>query len=354
MITASSFLSANLIRINLVGFNDEAEEERLAKMFTQSKNSVYQWQVVERSSEATMLMAAATQEGDLMPWLAAPHNFTPAQLIAYAPRPLANAHWHFQRPAANRIPSYLDFFKLLKQINEVELSTTVSVTASTQKTVSSSVTPSTSPIALPKRLASTAPSIDNFKILFVGSVGSGKTTAIQTLADGNLLTTETTPSDHAQFLKKTTTVAMDYAPLDLDKRRRLHIYGAPGQRRFDFMSDILSYNAIGLVILVSNAMSQPLLELNYYLNQHRRFLNKRPAIIGVTHNDLNPKPSLKEYRQFLEQIGAAWPIFKVDARSKADMLNLIEGIFDQQPAATLDVKAISEGYAKDRNSARNL
>ena len=188
----------------------------------------------------------------------------------------------------------------------------------------------------------------------MGSVGSGKTTAIQTLADGKLLTTETTPSDHAQFLKKTTTVAMDYAPLELDKQRRVHIYGAPGQRRFDFMGDILSYNAIGLVILVSNGTSQPLLELNYYINQHRRFLNQRPAIIGVTHNDLSPKPSIKEYRQFLEQIGAVWPVFKVDARSKADMLNLIEGIFAQQPAATLDVKAVSEGYVKDRNSIRNL
>ena len=120
------------------------------------------------------------------------------------------------------------------------------------------------------------------------------------------------------------------------------------------MGDILSYNAIGLVILVSNGTSQPLLELNYYINQHRRFLNQRPAIIGVTHNDLNPKPSIKEYRQFLEQIGAVWPVFKVDARSKADMLNLIEGIFAQQPAATLDVKAVSEGYVKDRNSIRNL
>jgi hypothetical protein len=354
MIKAKRFALADVIHIHLLGFIDEAEEERLAKMFTQTKSGVYKWQVVDNIQQATMLLIAAMHEGDLTPWLAAPYDFTPIQLIAYSPTPLLNARWHFARPPANRIPSYLDFFKLVKQINEVSDTEKPSATKPLKTLVNAQSPLATVNKSAVKPLATTIAGVENFKILFVGSVGSGKTTAIQTLADGKVLTTETMPSDHAQLLKKTTTVAMDYAPLELDKQRRVHIYGAPGQRRFDFMSDILSYNAIGLVILVSNGTSKPLLELNYYLNQHRRFLNQRPAIIGVTHNDLNPKPSLKEYRQFLEQIGAAWPVFKVDARSKADMLSLIEGIFAQQPTATLDVKAVSEGYVKDRNSIRNL
>lgn len=354
MMNTKCFSLADVIHIHLVGFIDEAEEERLAKMFTQTKSGVYKWQVVDNTKQATMLLVAAMQESDLTPWLVAPYNFTSIQLIAYSPTPLMSATWHFIRPPANRIPSYLDFFKLVKQINETSDTAKFSESKPPNTVISVPAPLEIVPKPVIKPLTTTIAGVENSKILFVGSVGSGKTTAIQTLADGKLLTTETTPSDHAQFLKKTTTVAMDYAPLELDKQRRVHIYGAPGQRRFDFMGDILSYNAIGLVILVSNGMSQPLLELNYYINQHRRFLNQRPAIIGVTHNDLNPKPSIKEYRQFLEQIGAVWPVFKVDARSKADMLNLIEGIFAQQPAATLDVKAVSEGYVKDRNSIRNL
>ena len=54
-----------------------------------------------------------------------------------------------------------------------------------------------------------------YKIVFAGPVGAGKTTAIQSLSDIEVVTTEAATSDDARFLKATTTVAMDYGLMKL-------------------------------------------------------------------------------------------------------------------------------------------
>lgn len=343
MKSANSFLATDLIRIKLIGFTEQAELERLAKMFTHAKQGLRRWQVVNAITDADMLLIAATTEGDLQTWLAEPYGFTSGQLIAYAPQALSNAAWHLPRNKHYHAPSSLDFFRLISKINEANINSFQN--AFLINKAEESLVNNSEKLALasdaPLRARSGKHS-ETYKILFVGSVGSGKTTAIQTLAEGKMLMTEALPSDHAQFLKKTTTVAMDYAPVLLNGQR-IHIYGAPGQRRFSFMSDILSYKTHGLVILVSNAMSQPLLELNYYLTQHHRLLTQCPAVIGVTHNDINPRPSLKEYHQYLEQMGKDYPVFKVDARNKMDMLKLLETVVQTSAATTLNLEAMSSG-----------
>ena len=59
------------------------------------------------------------------------------------------------------------------------------------------------------------------------------------------MSTEVEPSDHTQHQKKTTTVGMDFGTLVVREKTQLMLYGAPGQRRFDFMSDVLQHNALG-------------------------------------------------------------------------------------------------------------
>ena len=96
-----------------------------------------------------------------------------------------------------------------------------------------------------------------YKIVFAGSVGSGKTTAIQSLSDIEVVSTEANASDEVRKLKPTTTVAMDYGLMRLDNGDQVRLYGAPGQKRFDFMWDILTENALGLVLLVNAAAQDP-------------------------------------------------------------------------------------------------
>src|SRR5690606_3823761 len=83
------------------------------------------------------------------------------------------------------------------------------------------------------------PVLNTYKILFTGPVGAGKTTAITSLSDTPPVLTESLASDGTMRRKPTTTVALDYGVMRLSVKDQLHLYGTPGQERFDFMWDIL-------------------------------------------------------------------------------------------------------------------
>jgi len=164
------------------------------------------------------------------------------------------------------------------------------------------------------------------KLVFTGSVGAGKTTAITSLSEVPPIVTEARPSDDVASRKSTTTVAMDYGQLTLEDGSKLHLYGTPGQRRFDFMCHILTQGALGLIVLVNNANPAPLDDLDYYLNLNAEFLKDKPAVIGVTHLDLAASPTLEDYYASLGERGEIWPVFRADARERENLAVLVDAL----------------------------
>ncbi len=79
-----------------------------------------------------------------------------------------------------------------------------------------------------------------------------KTTAIETLSDSAPVSTNQSATDMTRVRKAETTVAMDYGTMTLDAQEKIHLYGTPGQERFDFMWDILTSNGLGLILLLDN------------------------------------------------------------------------------------------------------
>ncbi|NOQ15594.1 MAG: GTP-binding protein [Methyloprofundus sp.] len=158
------------------------------------------------------------------------------------------------------------------------------------------------------------------KFVFTGCVGAGKTTAIKTVSEVEPISTEAKPTeDSVVRRKKTTTVAMDYGELTLEDGEKLYLYGTPGQRRFDFMCEILTEGALGLIILVDNSHEDPMGELDYYLNLNARFLRQSAAVIGVTHYDVTTKPTIDDYYEVLAERGDPWPVMHADVREKDDV-----------------------------------
>jgi uncharacterized protein len=48
-------------------------------------------------------------------------------------------------------------------------------------------------------------------------------------------------------VKEATTVAMDFGRITVDEDLVLYLFGTPGQKRFDFMWEILSEGMLGLL-----------------------------------------------------------------------------------------------------------
>ncbi len=164
------------------------------------------------------------------------------------------------------------------------------------------------------------------KIIFTGPVGSGKTTAIETLSDVPVVCTDQRATDSNEIGKPNTTVAMDYGKILLKSGETIHLYGTPGQDRFDFMWDILTEGGIGLIILVDDSNTNPSDDLARFLTAFSDFIHQTAVAIGVTHTDITVLPDLQRYHRLLERFELRCPLFEADARDPRDMSRLMESL----------------------------
>jgi signal recognition particle receptor subunit beta len=164
------------------------------------------------------------------------------------------------------------------------------------------------------------------KIIFSGPVGAGKSTAIGSVSDIPPVATDVGATDDTRLLKATTTVALDYGVLKLQGGERVHLYGTPGQERFDFMWDILSEGAIGLILLIKNDRPEPLIDLAFFLSAFESLITSTRLAVGVTSMDRSREPCLNDHRRVLAQAGLIAPLFEIDARRRRDVSALIKAL----------------------------
>ncbi len=165
-----------------------------------------------------------------------------------------------------------------------------------------------------------------------GSVNAGKTTFIRSLSEIPPITTDAIATDHVASTKRTTTVAMDMGKLTVDEDLVLHIYGTPGQERFDFMWEMLAEHAFGYVFLVNASEPEDLLETKkireFVLAQH-----PRPHVIGVTKTDLTQSCDLGE---IAEGIGTdIFNLIPLDARDTGQCIDVVLALLAQVEAAAM-------------------
>lgn len=162
-------------------------------------------------------------------------------------------------------------------------------------------------------------------ILFVGPMGAGKTTAIQSLSEIDVVQTEAANTDRATADKATTTVALDYGEISVDDRDKVRLYGAPGQKRFDFMWTILKERARGMLLLVNNDTPAPIAAMFEYLEEFRELYERGAAVVGISRADVGAGPSVDEYSAALSEAypDLVVPVFVVDPRSPDQMRTLL-------------------------------
>lgn len=122
------------------------------------------------------------------------------------------------------------------------------------------------------------------RLVVAGPVGAGKSTFIRSVSEIEVVDTDRKATDATAELKHKTTVAFDFGRLTFGPDMVLHIYGTPGQERFDFIWDMLISKAHAYILLVPAHRPN---EFRYarrvatYMNQ----VVKIPMIVGLTHAD---------------------------------------------------------------------
>ena len=161
------------------------------------------------------------------------------------------------------------------------------------------------------------------KVLVAGPVGVGKTTAVRAASDKSILTTDVLPSDATRQLKNSTTVAMDFSVIWLDDRLKVHLYGTPGQERFDFMWDVLSEGTAGVILLVDDSSGNVFADMQAYLNAFEPLITRRRLVVGVTRLQDSNDAGLQRYRDYFMQRSMLVPVLEADPRSRHDIIVLI-------------------------------
>ena len=133
------------------------------------------------------------------------------------------------------------------------------------------------------------------KMVVTGPFNSGKTAFIQSVSEIDVVSTERKISTEAERIKETTTVAMDFGRITVDDDLVLYLFGTPGQKRFDFMWEILSEGMLGFVVMVDSARPETFREARGILQTFRAYA-PTPYVVAANKQDLDDAWEVEDLR----------------------------------------------------------
>lgn len=169
------------------------------------------------------------------------------------------------------------------------------------------------------------------KIVITGPYGAGKTTLIKTMSEIAVLSTERKVSSAGErAVKSNTTVAMDFGRMTIDAELVLYLFGTPGQKRFDFMWEILAEGMLGFVVLVDATRESSYEEAADILGSFRQGADV-PYVVAVNKGDEEPDGGVARARSWLH-LGddvRCVPVNAMDRESvKGVILELLYAVLD--------------------------
>jgi len=169
------------------------------------------------------------------------------------------------------------------------------------------------------------------KMVITGPFNSGKTEFVQSISEIDVVSTERSISQEAERIKSTTTVAMDFGRITVDDDLVLYLFGTPGQRRFDFMWEILSQGMLGFVVLVDSARPETFREAKSILETFRAYA-PTPYVVAANKQDMEDAWAVDDLRVALrlDPEIKMLPCVATDTESvKGVLLELLYGILEE-------------------------
>lgn len=162
------------------------------------------------------------------------------------------------------------------------------------------------------------------KIVVTGPFNVGKTEFIRTISEIEVVSTDRKITNPLVAVKGETTVAMDYGQVTLGDKL-LHLFGTPGQARFDFMWEVLSKEMQGFIVLADSTTPESFDEVERMLKLFRRYA-AAPYLVVANKQDLEGALSPEEIRRALK-IEKVLPCVATDKASvEKVLLELTEAI----------------------------
>ncbi|WP_330185481.1 ATP/GTP-binding protein [Nocardia sp. NBC_01503] len=178
---------------------------------------------------------------------------------------------------------------------------------------------------------SPAPLASSVKIVVSGGFGVGKTTLIGAISEIEPLATEAAMTEVSVGIDNpgrdtgttTTTVALDFGRITLDRSLVLYLFGTPGQERFEFLWDDLLDGALGGVILVDTDRVEDCYPVLDYFEQRRT-----PFVVAVNRFETAPAFALDEVREALD-INPSIQLLECDARDRESVKTVLVALLEQ-------------------------
>jgi hypothetical protein len=127
--------------------------------------------------------------------------------------------------------------------------------------------------------------MQNVKMVVTGPFSAGKTEFITSISEIDVVRTERQISSEAErTVKDSTTVAMDFGRITIDDELVLYLFGTPGQKRFDFMWEILAEGMLGFVMMIDSTKPETFTEARIILDTFRAYAST-PYVVAANKQD---------------------------------------------------------------------
>ena len=137
------------------------------------------------------------------------------------------------------------------------------------------------------------------KMVVTGPFSAGKTAFIRSVSEIDVVSTERKISSvEEKTVKQATTVAMDFGRITVDDDLVLYLFGTPGQRRFDFMWEILSEGMLGFVVMVDSTRPETFREARSILETFRAYA-PTPYVVAANKQDKKDAWEIDDMRHAL-------------------------------------------------------
>lgn len=164
------------------------------------------------------------------------------------------------------------------------------------------------------------------QVSFVGPFGVGKTTAVCTVSDTDVSTTEVMSSalrgQTGRHLKTTTTVGLEIGEWQAPDGQTISVVGTPGQERFDLVRKSAMPRSTGVVLWLFGNHEYALLDAELWLDFIADEVATSKLTVAVTRLE-DDAPALADFRKVVGKRDDRIPVVAADPRERDSVVEVL-------------------------------